>query len=173
MSDIWADGWRATEKLVISVRRMGWLLAGNEKIRKSDSVYSLSLFFLKGFFMNTNDIIKIITDCAILYKKNLCNKNFLFATKENAFEVLFNASNYMHLTGVKRSGNYFVPNTALEEDIRKIAVSPALPILFIASKQKTEKSYNNIIFHSKDFNAAILSDEIKLELNALNLINTR
>jgi len=198
--------------------------------------------------MNTNDIIKIITDCAILYKKNLCNKNFLFATKENSFEVLFNASNYMHLTGVKttykaneffhlclsknidskkvefrpdgftkiklrilerlinlpknakmigdfdgyslklktekligntnvvmgfiRSENYFVPNTALEEDIRKIAVYPIQPILLIASKKRTEKTYNNIIFQSKDFDADLLSNEIKLKLNVLNLINT-
>lgn len=178
-------------------------------------------------------MIKTITDCAILYEENLCNKNFLFITKCDTFEVLFNASNYMHLTGVKttykanefyrlclsknidskkiefredgftkiklrileqlinlpknakmignfdgyslklktekligninvvmgfiRSGNYFVPNTALEEDIRKIAVYPVQPILFIASKQRTEKTYNNIIFQSKDCNADILS----------------
>lgn len=58
------------------------------------------------------DVIKIIVNCAKLYKKNLENKNYLFVFKNNSedeiqyFESLFLPRNFQHLTGIKINKNY-------------------------------------------------------------------
>jgi len=50
------------------------------------------------------EAVKLIRDCAILYSKNLANKNVLFITSHDGitsgFEAQFMPQNYMHLTGV-------------------------------------------------------------------------
>jgi len=51
------------------------------------------------------ETVRIIQDCAILYKKNLSGKNLLFLTTYDntalCIEALFMPHNFMHLTGVK------------------------------------------------------------------------
>ena len=50
------------------------------------------------------EAVKIIHDCAVLYRNNLAGKSLLFVTTRNddaaAFEAVFFPRNYMHLTGV-------------------------------------------------------------------------
>ena len=51
------------------------------------------------------EAVRIIQDCATLYKLNLSGKNVLFVTTRDSvvicFETLFRPQNFMHLTGVK------------------------------------------------------------------------
>lgn len=55
--------------------------------------------------MNKKHALKIVFDCAILYKENLADKNLLFLslinhTKFQYIEAKFIKNNYLHLTGV-------------------------------------------------------------------------
>lgn len=58
------------------------------------------------------DALKIIINCANLYKKNLVNKNFLIISKNEPFqywELRFEKKQFLHLTGIntKLSSNHF------------------------------------------------------------------
>ncbi|MCR5661040.1 MAG: hypothetical protein K6G50_02795 [bacterium] len=59
--------------------------------------------------MKKEDAVRIITECAKQYHKNLAGKNVLFlfgsSQKQDYFEVSFLPRNYLHLTGVKLVGN--------------------------------------------------------------------
>ena len=59
--------------------------------------------------MKKEAAIKIITDCAKSYRKNLENKNLLFVfgalQSPEYFEASFLPRNFLHLTGVKLSPN--------------------------------------------------------------------
>lgn len=55
--------------------------------------------------MDKDDALKIIVNCAKLYKENLENKSILFISrvskdKINIIECNFIKSNFMHLTGI-------------------------------------------------------------------------
>jgi len=55
--------------------------------------------------LDKKEALKIVFDCAKLYKENLASKNLLFLslykkTKFNYLEVKFLKGNYQHLTGV-------------------------------------------------------------------------
>ncbi len=57
--------------------------------------------------MTKKEALAIIIKCAKAYNNNLNNKNLLFvAINQNkkiyTFEVTFNSSNYLHLTGIKK-----------------------------------------------------------------------
>ncbi|MDP4268293.1 MAG: PBECR4 domain-containing protein [Bacteroidota bacterium] len=65
--------------------------------------------------MDKQDALKIIFDCAKLYKDNLEGKNLIFLsvlnkTKFNYIETKFLKSNYQHLTGVVVDENKISPN---------------------------------------------------------------
>lgn len=62
------------------------------------------------FKYTKKDIIKKINDAALLYQKNLLNKNimFVFENKDNSLsyiETLFRDKNFQHLTGLKYKYN--------------------------------------------------------------------
>lgn len=58
--------------------------------------------------MYKKDALRILFDTSQKYKTELCGKNLLFVSidthkKVEFFEVVFNESNFLHLTGVQRS----------------------------------------------------------------------
>lgn len=54
--------------------------------------------------MNKTELLKIITQYSKEYHKNLNNKNFIILAKSKnniiSFNIIFNSTNYLHLTGV-------------------------------------------------------------------------
>ena len=191
--------------------------------------------------MKKETVIKIITECAKSYHKNLENKNLLFVfgapQSPEYFEASFLPRNFLHLTGVKLSpkrisgstdfyerclsgqlspadfdmaqngtthmklsilpqlmqlhhsakmvgdydntksvlyteklaGNisacigfvrenaYYIPNTALREDIRDISVHPQKRVLAIFSKEISQELYDTLCYTAKKIEVSCLS----------------
>lgn len=68
--------------------------------------------------MDKKEALRIIYQCAELYQKNLCDQMLLIISatssmnKTFATEILFERTNFMHLTGVKfEDGKYIPPDT--------------------------------------------------------------
>lgn len=68
--------------------------------------------------MDKKEALRIIFQCADLYQKNLCDQMLLIISANNsmnktsATEILFERTNFMHLTGVKfEDGKYIPPDT--------------------------------------------------------------
>lgn len=68
--------------------------------------------------MEKKEALRIIFQCADLYQEHLCDRALLIISANNsmnktfATEVLFERTNYMHLTGVKfEDGKYIPPDT--------------------------------------------------------------
>ena len=68
--------------------------------------------------MEKKDALRMIFQCADLYQKNLCDQMILVISVNNsmnktfATEILFERTNFMHLTGVKfKNGKYSAPDT--------------------------------------------------------------
>lgn len=68
--------------------------------------------------MEKKEVLRIIFQCADLYQENLCNRMLLIISANNsmnntfATEILFERTNFMHLTGVKfEDGKYISPDT--------------------------------------------------------------
>ena len=77
------------------------------------------------------EVIKIVQDCAKLYKENLSGKNVLFITTHDdtsmCFETLFMPHNFMHLTSVKSRLNselFFRAASSNRLSIHDITISP-------------------------------------------------
>lgn len=58
-------------------------------------------------YKSKDEIIKIVVECALLYKENLTYKTVLFVTdstdNKSGFEALFMPHNFKHLTGVAKN----------------------------------------------------------------------
>ncbi len=68
--------------------------------------------------MEKKEALGIIFKCADLYQNNLCDQMLLIISANNsmsktfATEILFERTNFMHLTGIKfEGGKYISPNT--------------------------------------------------------------
>lgn len=68
--------------------------------------------------MEKKEALRIIFQCADLYQENLCDRMLLIISANNsmnktfATEILFERTNFMHLTGVKfEDGKYISPDT--------------------------------------------------------------
>lgn len=68
--------------------------------------------------MEKKEALRIIFQCADLYQKNLCDQMLLIVSTNNsmnktfATEILFERTNFMHLTGVKfEDGKHIAPDT--------------------------------------------------------------
>lgn len=74
----------------------------------------------------------------------------------------------------EENSQYYVPNTLLQEDIRKITISPVGQIVCMLKKTIHEKEYSNLVFHREHFEmmiddlpeniTTIISDEAKSKI---------
>ena len=107
------------------------------------------------------EALRIIHNCALLYRENLAHKNVLFVTlcDRNAdyFEAAFLPRNYLHLTGVRtdlRSTDFYysaVRDRLNENDFRfsgdgttdkKLAVLPSLMKIYLTARMVGDYDYS-------------------------------
>lgn len=75
--------------------------------------------------MKKEEALKILFECAALYKENLVNRNLLFvcsnaALKVSVIEVVFTSGNFLHMTGIKfKSSKSMKPNEFYNKCIDK------------------------------------------------------
>ena len=73
------------------------------------------------------------------------------------------AGNVSACLGFVRNGNYYVPNTALKEDIRKITIKPQKRILAVLRKPTKDEQYKEITYLAKGINFEELHLEAELK----------
>ena len=249
----WLAGNRKT---CVLVGRMCRRLADSRKISQQGGTGCAAAYrfplenYGRDCRMKKEAAIKIITDCAKSYQKNLENKNllFVFGTPQSPkhFEASFLPRNFLHLTGVKLSpkrisgstdfyerclsghlspsdfdmaqngttdmklsilpqlmqlsrcakmvgdydntksvlyteklaGNisacigfvkekdYYIPNTALREDIRDISIHPQKRVLAIFSKEISQELYDTLCYTAKKIGISclFLSEDLRQKL---------
>lgn len=85
------------------------------------------------------------------------------------------AGNIKGCMGFVKDGSYFVPNTVLQEDIRKITKSPQHRIVATFAKEIKQDKYTTLSYQAKNFDISQLltSSEItsKLELDFTKMSN--
>lgn len=98
--------------------------------------------------------IKIVTECAIKYKRNLLDRSLLFVCTDkhkhvSVVELKFEAGNIQACLGMKqlRDGSY-IAQTALKGDTRNFIRNP-LQIIITYSKFIKEQKYADIVRVSK------------------------
>jgi hypothetical protein len=109
------ESWQAAKNLILAGLRVpeSWRTAKNQPLTGSIAALRdcCSPFKFTGRqsclhmpIKTKAEALKIIHDCAVLYKNNLAGKNLLFITildnEAIEFETAFMPRNYMHLTGV-------------------------------------------------------------------------
>lgn len=124
--------------------------------------------------MNQKEIVKKLKKSAKIYKENLQNTNLLIIYNKNKkieyIEILFLARNFMHLTGVRSldSKTYYIPNTLLKKDIRKLTLKQ-YPIICILKKKINEEKYQMVTYISKKIDI----DKVEKNIELCNKINIK
>ena len=73
---------------------------------------------------------------------------------------------YACLGFVKVSSGYYIPNTALKEDIRNITYRPQDRVLAVLRKPITQELYNELCYTAKGINIhdIVFPDEVKAKI---------
>ena len=88
---------------------------------------------------------------------------------DNTKSVLYTeklAGNISACIGFVKEKDYYIPNTALREDIRDISVHPQKRVLAIFSKEIGQELYNTLCYTAKkiEFSCINISETLKRKL---------
>ena len=120
---------------------------------------------------------RIVMQCAKQYKANLLDKQFILIYRDRndnqvkSLELVFQKGNYQHLTGIELIDEYYVPVSALLEDIKQLT-NVQSQVLAILSKELTEDTYSNIRHAAKglNLNNLTISDDIMKKISLENYV---
>lgn len=119
--------WGATEKLhivLICLKAYSGVGLTTEKLTMKGEEIKLRrnpllFYIIMGSKIDKNEILKIVTNAAKLYKDNLCYNDVLFVYKSgdefNYIETTFKPENFLHLTGLE----YLSQSQSAKEFFRK------------------------------------------------------
>lgn len=128
----------------------------------------------KDIIMKQNGTTKLKLD--ILSQLININKNFKMIGEYNSYknelitEILLGNIN-MCLGLTKNISSYYVPNTLLKEDIRKIVIKP-YRIIAVLKKNVEDEQYQNVVFLNKKIDINViksnteLSEKINIKINS-------
>lgn len=105
----------------------------------------------------------ILRDVVTIHKKAVMIGVYNHS-KPSLFTEKIYGNNRVCLGSVMKENGYYVPNTALKEDIRNL-VSEWQPIKAIYTKDIEETKYTSLTKSSKDFDPINLDDKIKKLIN--------
>ena len=139
----------------------------NGKCMKANQFYQVCLnnkLSYKDIIIKQDGTIEL--KLAILSQLINVSRNFKMIGKYNNYknklvtEILLGNVN-MCLGLTKNTSLYYVPNTLLKEDIRKIVIKP-YPIVAVLKKNLEDKKYKRIIYMNKKIDINIINDNIEL-----------
>lgn len=118
------------------------------------------------------DAIRIVSLCAKLYKENLANRSLLFICQDKhkhttAIEVTFDASNYLHLTGLKLRNRKKSKSEANQKEVAQptpVSRDNTLPEEEISALDFYEKCLNHKLSESDFEFADDGTSELKLDI---------
>lgn len=160
--------WQTTLKLAI-------------RERLCSTVVLLSSLFLGGNAQmqsyTLEEARRIVMQCAKQYKANLLDKQFILIYRDRndnqvkSLKLVFEKGNYQHLTGIELIDEYYVPVSALLEDIKQLT-NVQSQVLAILSKELTEDTYSNIRHAAKglNLNNLTISDDIMKKISLENYV---
>lgn len=143
---------------------------------------------MKSMKYTKEEARRVVLNCAKLYQQKLLNKRFMIIYRERLdnriryIEVVFLERNYQHLTGLElvdkvigginfclglsKEMDYFVPSSALLENIKNLTDSPS-QVLAILEKSDKSKKYSIVKHVAKGLNLKkiLLPAEIKEMIN--------
>ena len=117
---------------------------------------------MKSMKYTKEEARRVVLNCAKLYQQKLLNKRFMIIYRERLdnriryIEVVFLERNYQHLTGLElvdkvigginfclglsKEMDYFVPSSALLENIKNLTDSPSQVLAILEKSDKSKVS---------------------------------